>query len=419
MRVAVFEDQTFENFYPLTLTRPIFDLKCGQTTLREKITRKFKNEKFSLFMRDYLAPCSRNKVKDVPINDSDCLKEDELLLVNGRWLIKEGDFKKIEEEEVGLCEGELLYVYIKKNKGGIQGNFQDFLKSVQAKIKSKKEVKATLISYPWDLIRENGEALKEDFKFVDKSSSKDLPPQSLVNGDPGQVYIAEGAEIHPFVILDTTRGPVIIEKGAILFPFARVEGPTSIGKETHIMSGAKIREGTSIGPVCRVGGEVEETIIHGYANKFHDGFLGHSYVGEWVNIGAMTTNSDIKNDYSPVFAYVKGELRDTGELKVGCFIGDHAKTSIGTLFNTGSVIGVMCNVVATGKPLPKFVPSFAWFINEKVSKGYGFRMLLETAKAATARRSRVLTEEEIKVLEEAYEITKDKRIALIRKSRRG
>jgi UDP-N-acetylglucosamine diphosphorylase/glucosamine-1-phosphate N-acetyltransferase len=420
VKVCIFEDRSFENFYPLTLTRPIFDLKCGHTTLLEKIIRKFKDESFALFMRDYLAPSFKNKVKDIPLNDLNSLKTNEpLLLINGRWLAKEGEFKEIKEEEIGICKGELLYAYVKENREGIRGNFEDFLKSIQAKIQKKKEVKATLISYPWDLIRENGEAIREDFKFIDKSSSKEFPRESVIKGDPTQVYIAEGAEIHPFVVLDVTGGPIIIKEGAIIFPFARLEGPACIDKDTQIMSGTKIREGTSIGPLCRVGGEVEESIIHGYTNKFHDGFLGHAYVGEWVNIGAMTTNSDIKNDYSAVSVYLKGELRNTGEIKVGSFIGDHAKTSIGTLFNTGSVIGVMCNVVGTGKPLPKFIPSFAWFINEKFSKGYGFKMLVETARAAMPRRGRVLTEEEIRVLETAYKITEKERRALIKKSRRS
>ena len=124
--------------------------------------------------------------------------------------------------------------------------------------------------------------------------------------------------------------------------------------------------------MCRVGGEVEESIIQGYSNKYHDGFLGHAYVGEWVNLGALTTNSDLKNDYSNVSMVLDGRTPiSTGSTKVGSLIGDHAKTSIGTLLNTGAYVGAMTVIVATGKPLPKFIPSFAWFMEGAVSKGFG------------------------------------------------
>ena len=129
--------------------------------------------------------------------------------------------------------------------------------------------------------------------------------------------------------------------------------------------------------MCRVGGEVEESIIQGYSNKYHDGFLGHAYVGEWVNLGALTTNSDLKNDYSNVSVIARRQARrfDTGSTKVGSLIGDHTKTSIGTLFNTGAYVGAMAVIAATGKPLPKFIPSFAWFLEGVVTKGFGKKAL--------------------------------------------
>ena len=165
-------------------------------------------------------------------------------------------------------------------------------------------------------------------------------------------------------------------------PFTRIEGPCYIGPKC-ILLGAKCREGMSIGPMCRVGGEVEESIIQGYSNKYHDGFLGHAYVGEWVNLGALTTNSDLKNDYSSVSVVLDGKAPiDTGSTKVGSIIGDHTKTSIGTLLNTGSFVGAMALLLATGKPLPKHIPSFAWFIEGVVSKGFGKGKLYETAKTA-------------------------------------
>ena len=158
--------------------------------------------------------------------------------------------------------------------------------------------------------------------------------------------------------------------------------------------------------MCRVGGEVEESIIHGYSNKYHDGFLGHGYVGEWVNLGALTTNSDLKNDYSNVSVMLDGKHSiDTGSTKVGSLIGDHTKTSIGTLFNTGSYVGAMALIMATGKPLPKFIPSFAWFLEGVVTKGFGRRSLYETARIAMGRRGCRWTQAEEAMWDAIFELT--------------
>ena len=173
------------------------------------------------------------------------------------------------------------------------------------------------------------------------------------------------------VVLDAEHGPIYIDEGAEIHPFTRIEGPCYIGPKT-ILLGAKCREGNSIGPMCRIGGEVEESIIQGYSNKYHDGFLGHAYVGQWVNLGALTTNSDLKNDYSSVSMVLDGGASiPTGSAKVGAMIGDHVKTSIGTLLNTGCYVGAMSVLMATGKLLPKFLPSFAYFRDGAFGEEFG------------------------------------------------
>jgi len=182
--------------------------------------------------------------------------------------------------------------------------------------------------------------------------------------------------------------------------------------------GAKIREGCSFGPVCRVGGEVEESIIHGYSNKYHDGFLGHAYVCEWVNLGALTTNSDLKNDYGPVDVHVNGHLVSTGSTKVGSMIGDHVKTSIGTLLNTGSVVGTFALLMAAGKPLAKFIPPFAWCLDGIISKGFGKKKLFETAKLAMPRRKKEWTDADQRLYDKIAEITEEERMVYIRKGRK-
>jgi UDP-N-acetylglucosamine diphosphorylase/glucosamine-1-phosphate N-acetyltransferase len=211
---------------------------------------------------------------------------------------------------------------------------------------------------------------------------------------------------------------VTIESGCEVHPFTRIEGPCYVGRGT-VLLGAKVREGCSFGPMCRVGGEVEESIIHGYSNKYHDGFLGHAYVGEWVNLGALTTNSDLKNDYSKVSVVMNGKTRDTGSNKVGSFIGDHVKTSIGTLLNTGSVVGTMAVLVATGAPLPKTIPPFAWYMNGLIGKGFGLTALLDTARVAMSRRKVEMQDEDERLLRHVYELTADDRNMHLARSRKA
>jgi len=220
------------------------------------------------------------------------------------------------------------------------------------------------------------------------------------------------------VVIDAEHGPVFIDEGAEIHPFSRIEGPCYIGKKS-ILLGAKCREGNSIGPFCRIGGEIEESIIQGYSNKYHDGFLGHAYVGEWVNLGALTTNSDLKNDYSKVSVTLDGRSPiDTGSTKVGALIGDHTKTSIGTLFNTGAYVGAMAVIAATGKPLPKFIPSFAWFLEGVVTKGFGKKKLYETAATVMGRRGRDWSSAQESMWEEIFKMTAPPRNQAIKQGRR-
>ncbi|HOL35761.1 MAG TPA: putative sugar nucleotidyl transferase [bacterium] len=411
MKLIVYENDTWSNLTPLSYIRPVFELRCGMYTLLERILNKAKTDDVILFVRDYLANLVRKKYK-YPVNHVSELNDD-LLIVDGKLLAT--DNFKTDKEAVYLCDNEIVYAFVKKeNASKINGmnlaQILDFVKTLPA-----VNIDAKLMRYPWNFIHENPEMLKKDFISCGKKGIEGVfSPQAGVKG-PDDIFIGEGAEIHPFVVLDTSSGSIFIDKKARIFPFSRIEGPCYIGEDTHIMPGASIREGNSIGPVCRIGGELEESIIQGYSNKYHDGFIGHAYIGEFVNLGALTTNSDLKNDYSTVSVYVNGKPVDTGDLKVGSFIGDHTKTSIGTLFNTGTSAGVMCNITAGGI-LPKFFPSFVWYVNNKFMKGFGLEMMLNTARAAMDRRKRVLTQEEEDVIRKVYEITAEMRKSYIAKS---
>ena len=165
-------------------------------------------------------------------------------------------------------------------------------------------------------------------------------------------------------------------------------------------------DGQAVGPVCRIGGEVEHSIVHGYSNKYHEGFLGHSYVGEWVNLGAITSNSDLRNDYGEVFVPLQGDPVATGQAKVGCFLGDHTRTGLGSMLNTGTAVGVMCNVLPAGPLLPKHVPSFTAVLYGRVAPGFPLEQMFATARTVMGRRGRAFTPVEEQLYQVLYEHTR-------------
>ncbi|MCS6867026.1 MAG: hypothetical protein RMJ56_06920, partial [Gemmataceae bacterium] len=188
---------------------------------------------------------------------------------------------------------------------------------------------------------------------------------------------------------DTTTGPVVIGDNAVVTAFSRLEGPCFIGSGSHLLS-AKVRGGTSIGPHCRIGGEVEASIVLGYTNKYHDGFLGHSYVGEWVNLAAGTSTGDLRCDYGPIRVGMEGDEINTGRTKLGSLIGDHVKTGLGVLLNCGTTIGIFAQVLPSGQFAPRSIPSFHRVGPEGIRELDGDR-LLATAEVVMRRRGRELT----------------------------
>lgn len=418
MKVCIFEDGAFANSYPLSFTRPVFELKCGYFTLRERIQNHLGADRICYFMRDYLAS-SFEKHYELPANKIEQIKNDDVLFINGRWLMQKDELQSEGEEEVGLYEDAILYIRAKKEtvEACWSENLQDILTKLNKKLKSKK-TGFTLINYPWDLVNHNASQMKEDFIFLGKVGIEgSFSSDSSIIGDQGKVFVAPSAEIEPLVVLNTKSGPIFIDEETKILSLTRIEGPCYIGKGSQVKG--NIREGTYIGPNCRVGGgEVEETIIHGFTNKYHEGFIGHSYLGEWVNIGALTATSDLKNDYSNVWVYVNGVLQDSGQTKVGSFIGDHSKMGMGSFLNTGSVVGVGSNVVAAGGVAPKYIPSFCWYLSQKFYKGSGLKKTIDMARVVMVRRGVELFQEDEKVLGEVFKITEKERKESIAKSRR-
>lgn len=410
-----------QNFSPLALSRPIWELRCGMTTLGEKLVARVGARDVAGFLPEYMADAYR-EATSWPINQLSSLAGDDLLLVDARVKADAFDVAPLGPSQVAVdAAGNCLFARIARGDlGKLNAD------SLDAFLASARQTLPTVTgnlpvwNYTWDLILANPEQLVKDFAAAGRSGVEGTVEEpSALRGSRSDVFVAAGAKVHPLVVIDAEHGPVYIDEGAEIHPFTRIEGPCYIGKKS-ILLGAKCREGNSIGPVCRIGGEVEESIIQGYSNKYHDGFLGHAYVGEWVNLGALTTNSDLKNDYTTVSVSLDGkDSIDTGSTKVGSLIGDHTKTSIGTLLNTGAYVGAMALLAATGKPLPKFIPSFAWFLEGVVTKGFGKRALYQTAQTAMGRRKRQWTPAQQAMWDEIFRLTEGPRLEAVKKGRRA
>lgn len=423
MRLILYDgpDETRAKFNPLVLGRPVWELRCGMSTLAEKLIAKVGATDVACFMPDYMAESYRAKTS-MKVNDPATLTGDDLLVVNARVKAEGFDVAPTGASEVATGpDGDVLYARIAKDDLGklTADSPEALLASCKEKLPGVSCALETW-NYTWDLVLANPDQITADFAAAGRSGIEGTVEQpNAIRGSKKDVYVAPGALVHPMVVIDAENGPVYLDEDVEVHPFSRIEGPCFVGKKS-ILLGAKCREGNSIGPVCRIGGEVEESIIHGHSNKYHDGFLGHAYVGEWVNLGALTTNSDLKNDYSNVSVIMDGRNPiDTGSTKVGSLIGDHTKTSVGVLLNTGAYVGAMGLIMSTGAPLPKFIPSFAWFIDGIVTKGFGKRKLYETAKVAMSRRKQQWTPAEEAMWDAVFEMTAPQRNEAIKKGRRS
>ncbi len=407
-----------EHFYPLSYSRPIWDLRSGIRSLAEKLIARLGLSDVACFVPDYMAPLYRRKTT-WPVNDLSKLSGDDLIVLDGRVKAEGLDKAAKGASEVVLdAEGRVLYARIDRADAAKLANdsIEAFVASAATLPKSPRTLSTW--NYTWDLVLANPEEITKDFAVLGHQGIEGTIEQpNAVRGSSRDVYIAPGALVHPMVVIDAEHGPVYLDEGVQVHPFTRIEGPCYVGTKS-ILLGAKCREGNSIGPMCRIGGEVEESIVQGYSNKYHDGFLGHAYVGEWVNLGALTTNSDLKNDYTTVSVMFDNKKTvDTGSTKVGSLIGDHTKTSIGVFLNTGAFVGAMAVLMGTGKPLPKFIPSFAWFVEGVVTKGFGRASVYQTARMAMSRRGCQWTDTDQALWDAVFELTAPARNEAVRRGR--
>ncbi|MFH0887291.1 MAG: GlmU family protein, partial [bacterium] len=404
--IVIFEDEYFKKLLPLTYMRPVYELRCGMKTLLGKIIGLYPKENISLHMRSYLA-ATRKKIHPYAINS---LKEEDTLFLNGRILADQKTKISISGDEELLIHGEdevaafrVKKENIKKITTIINNVFsQKALEAAGIPFRKHNISNINLIKYPWQLVHKNSKEIISDFANIKAGMhGKIYQDVNLLNKK--NIHIGRSSKILPGVTINAEDGPVFIGDDVEVMENAVLRGPVSIGNGSKIKVGAKIYEGTSIGPVCKIGGEVEGSIFHGYSNKQHDGFIGHSYISEWVNLGAGTDNSDLKNNYGHVKVYIDGKLVDSGETFVGLTMGDHTKCGIGTTFNTGSVIGVSCNLYGSGFH-SKEIPSFTWGSPQNYVE-YDPKKALEVAKRVLGRRKIEMSKEEEQLFMYVYQLT--------------
>jgi UDP-N-acetylglucosamine diphosphorylase/glucosamine-1-phosphate N-acetyltransferase len=416
MRICVFEDTGFANLYPLTQTRPAFDLLCGASSILNRLKRYFAADELCVLVRPALAELCRTTHPGLAVNEFARLQDTSVLLVNARWLPLGVAKPTFTNSVVGLHGDSVAYVFLQPPEvpaglpDDLDANLVDWKRTLPA-----REAGGSLIDYPWDLIEANRPALAQDFAVWKKSrENKYIPEGVSVFGPWESLLIAPDATIEPMVVADTRKGPVLIDRGAAVDAFSRLEGPCYVGPETRVL-GARVRGG-SFGPQCRVGGEVEASIFQGYSNKAHDGFVGHSYVGEWVNLAAGTQTSDLRIDYAPICVTVCGRKVETGLMKVGSFIGDHTKTALNVVFNTGSLIGPFAQLLISANMAPRVVPAFCRYGHGRLQERTDLWEMFTTAATVMQRRGRQFDEAQVEFFHRLYEATSVERQQVIRET---
>jgi UDP-N-acetylglucosamine diphosphorylase/glucosamine-1-phosphate N-acetyltransferase len=417
MRVCLFEDRGVARLEPLTLTRPVFELLCGHRSLGVKQSGHFPIAEVGYLVRPHLAEAFRLQRPSAAVNDLAWLRAEPTVLVNGRWLPPPGPAAPAPEPGIALVDDEVAYVVLGPDQLTYcsPNTLDDCLETWKTTL-PRRAAGGRVVSHLWELVKHNAEQLGLDFHQGAAGRGPGRRAGDLaVVGRRDALWVHPTAQLDPMIVTDTTRGPVLVDREAVVTAFTRLEGPCYVGPQTHVLGG-KVRAGTTLGPNCRVGGEVEASILQGNTNKYHDGFLGHSYLGEWVNLGAGTQNSDLRNDYGEISVTVAGRSVPTGLTKVGCFVGDHSKTGVGTLLNAGTSVGVFCNLLPAGPLLPRHVPSFCSWWNGALTENADVPGLLRTAAEVMRRRGAELTAVHAALFRSLYDQTAPERHQALRET---
>jgi len=402
LQICVYEDHQYGQFYPITSTRPVATMRAGILPLFRRAERFFDDYPLCLAVRDDVAGLVAVEHRDYPVNIIKRNPDQAVLFLNGR--IREfADLPDLVRgtrlSTVFRNQGEVVAVLFDAeavDEIGPVASPQDYVTLFhdQRADLAEFDTLATLYNYSWEIMGDIEKEVTADFRFL-KSKVTGSKGGRVHQGSyilsPDQVYLGMATEVMPLSLLDASNGPICIGDNTRVEPQAALYGPCYIGPNSVVVAGKIVS--SSIGHTCRVGGEVEESVFHSYINKYHAGFIGHSYIGSWVNFGAMTTNSDLKNNYTEIQVSVRGKPTATGLIKVGSFIGDHTKFGIGTLLNTGINVGVCCNIYGGGLVTDKEIGSFRWGDGPPWTE-YRIDKALETVRRSMERRNIVLTGQE-------------------------
>ncbi len=405
-RLVIFEDHRWRSLRPLTDLTPVPALAFGASDLATRWRRAVGAPLLGIEARAELLSAWRDR----PVAEATAPgARDEVLVVNaaalpGPWL--KGALESPAPARfigAGRIAGARLEFDRVSPGLGRGAEFERFLVTLPL---LEIPVEAAFLEHPWDFIERNPEAIAEDLAEVGELRGELHPSAVLL--EPARITVMPGARVEALAVLDARGGPIRIGPRARVMTHTVVSGPCAVGAGTQLMGGSIAR--STFGPECRIAGEVEASVWQGYANKRHHGFVGHSVIGEWVNLGALTTTSDLKNNYGPVRVRVDGAEVDSGLTKVGALIGAHVKTGIGTLLPTGASIGAGSNLFAGGRFAPRALPAFAWWDGEALVEHH-FEKFLATARTAMARRERPMLPADEAALRACFEATVGERRA--------
>jgi UDP-N-acetylglucosamine diphosphorylase / glucose-1-phosphate thymidylyltransferase / UDP-N-acetylgalactosamine diphosphorylase / glucosamine-1-phosphate N-acetyltransferase / galactosamine-1-phosphate N-acetyltransferase len=388
-----YDDARARQFEPFALTRPVSELRAGASLIRKRWERATSLPSAGFISSPHLAhfaegsaPGAAPPKGEIPAGS---------ILINSRCVIPLD--ARLEPFDLLMCQGMACAVRLARSLPVSQfANGIVDIGSIQTSLGGRK-IDGRWIGEVWDFVGTLAEQLIEDIPRRAAQLKLRTSLETSIIGTE-KVFVEEGAEIGPNVVLDATAGPILIRTGAVIAPFTLLVGPMVVGRDSQIM-GDRIAA-SSIGAHSKIRGEFSSSIVLGFSNKNHAGFVGHSYLGRWVNLGALTTTSNLKNTYSPVHLWTPGGVKNTEQQFLGTFFGDHSKTGIGTRLNTGTVIGAGANVFGSTMP-PKAVPPFAWGEQEPYDT-YDVTKFLEVAERVMSRREIELTDNERKQLAEAH-----------------
>jgi UDP-N-acetylglucosamine diphosphorylase / glucose-1-phosphate thymidylyltransferase / UDP-N-acetylgalactosamine diphosphorylase / glucosamine-1-phosphate N-acetyltransferase / galactosamine-1-phosphate N-acetyltransferase len=406
--IYIFDDAVARAWEPFALTRPAGALLLGAFTSRARAEQLFGGRCAGYIAAPHLAGFAEPDAPSVVAADRLDTDRSRLFLSSRAIVDWTARFDAPAGPAAIRVAGEIAGWY---SPAGVPAPEPDWFRAPEAGTAAEVELGGRVLANVWDLIGGNTGQLTVDIEALDADAEAVAAAEQVVRAGEAHVLgyrrgllrIGAGVRIEPHVVLDCTDGPIWLDDGVVVRAFTRLAGPAYVGRNTTLLGGPF--SGVSIGRQCKVHGEVEESVIHGYSNKAHEGFLGHAYLGRWVNLGAMTTNSDLKNNYGTIRIWTPAGEADTGLMKLGCLLGDHVKTGIGALLNTGTVIGAGSNLFGTDMP-PKFVPPFSWGSGEELV-AFDIDKFLEVAETVMQRRDVTLGDGMRNLLRGAWRIGRE------------